>query len=300
MGFSRQEYWSGLPCPSPGDLPNPGILPRSSALQADSLPSESPRKTSALRWLGCCWDCILGWYTRLNPGPCENFEDFGGWLQRSTRLATLKQTRYVSSLAYGNCHLPIPPASLALLALSVWGPVSDFTQEALSFQTNRLEVMCILHLSFFRILAFSFFCVCRKMGMKQYNIFKLSFLLISRCFDRTDSRFPKSMQDREHWLNFLDVDEKIVTGGMCVQTAKLAFAVILSCFSPDPPWTGTEGNEMNSSGIRSKMWIWCLKRIKFVMNLIQLICKKHVLWFLGTWWWTWVDARVPLLREVNS
>ena len=37
MGFSRQEYWSGLPCPSPGDLPNPGIKPRSPALQTDSL-----------------------------------------------------------------------------------------------------------------------------------------------------------------------------------------------------------------------------------------------------------------------
>ena len=37
MGFSRQEYWSGLPCPPPGDLPDPGIQPRSSALQADSL-----------------------------------------------------------------------------------------------------------------------------------------------------------------------------------------------------------------------------------------------------------------------
>ena len=41
MGFSRQEYWSGLACPSPGDLPHPGIKPRSPALQADSSPSES-------------------------------------------------------------------------------------------------------------------------------------------------------------------------------------------------------------------------------------------------------------------
>ena len=40
MRFSRQEYWSGLPFPSPRDLPNPGIKPRSSVLQADSLPSE--------------------------------------------------------------------------------------------------------------------------------------------------------------------------------------------------------------------------------------------------------------------
>ena len=40
MGFSRQEYWSGLPFPSPGDLPNPGIEPKSPALQADALTSE--------------------------------------------------------------------------------------------------------------------------------------------------------------------------------------------------------------------------------------------------------------------
>ena len=40
--FSRQEYWSGLPFPSPGDLPNPGIEPGAPTLQADSLPSETP------------------------------------------------------------------------------------------------------------------------------------------------------------------------------------------------------------------------------------------------------------------
>ena len=40
MGFSRQEYWSGLPFPSPGDLLIPGIEPESSALQADCLPTE--------------------------------------------------------------------------------------------------------------------------------------------------------------------------------------------------------------------------------------------------------------------
>jgi len=44
MGFSRQEYWSGLPFPSPGDLPNPGIKPRSPTLQADALTSEPPGK----------------------------------------------------------------------------------------------------------------------------------------------------------------------------------------------------------------------------------------------------------------
>ena len=44
MEFSRPEYWSGLPFPSPGDLPNPGIEPRSPALQADSLLAEPPGK----------------------------------------------------------------------------------------------------------------------------------------------------------------------------------------------------------------------------------------------------------------
>ena len=44
MEFSRQEYWSGLPFPSGGNLPNPGTEPRSPALQADTLPSEPPGK----------------------------------------------------------------------------------------------------------------------------------------------------------------------------------------------------------------------------------------------------------------
>ena len=48
MGFSRPEYWSGQPFPSPGDLPNPGIEPRSPALQVDSLSSELSGKMPLL------------------------------------------------------------------------------------------------------------------------------------------------------------------------------------------------------------------------------------------------------------
>ena len=44
LGFSSQEYWSGLPFPSPGDLPNPGIEPRSPELQADALLPKPPGK----------------------------------------------------------------------------------------------------------------------------------------------------------------------------------------------------------------------------------------------------------------
>ena len=49
MEFSRQEYWSGLPCPSPGDLPNPGIEPGCPTLKADALPSEPPGKPIILQ-----------------------------------------------------------------------------------------------------------------------------------------------------------------------------------------------------------------------------------------------------------
>ena len=54
MGFSRQESWSGLPCPPPGDFPNPGIKSRSPALQGDSLPSEPPGKP----YLGGLNNCL--------------------------------------------------------------------------------------------------------------------------------------------------------------------------------------------------------------------------------------------------
>ena len=47
--FSRKEYWRGLPLPSPGNLPHPGIEPRSPALQVDALPSEPPGK-SKVEW----------------------------------------------------------------------------------------------------------------------------------------------------------------------------------------------------------------------------------------------------------
>ena len=49
MGFPSQEYWSELPCPPPGDLSNPGIKPRSPALQQDSSPSEPPGKPKKTR-----------------------------------------------------------------------------------------------------------------------------------------------------------------------------------------------------------------------------------------------------------
>ena len=50
MGFSKQEYWSVLPFPSPGDLPDPGIEPVSPALRADALTSEPPGNPNILKY----------------------------------------------------------------------------------------------------------------------------------------------------------------------------------------------------------------------------------------------------------
>ena len=58
MGFSRQEYWSGLPFPSPGDLPDLGIEPRAPTLRADALASKLPRKQSVVG-LHKCYICQL-------------------------------------------------------------------------------------------------------------------------------------------------------------------------------------------------------------------------------------------------
>ena len=77
-GLSRQEYWSGLPCPPPGDLPNPGIKPRSPALQADFLPFElrgSPKR--GMHWLHWARNWIqapawqAGSYHWTTHAPCN-------------------------------------------------------------------------------------------------------------------------------------------------------------------------------------------------------------------------------------
>ena len=73
-GFSRQESWSGWPCPPPGDLPKPGIEPRSSSLQADSLPSEPPGKSGGINLLedGFKSTCYLvDFYTNKTFGFSE-------------------------------------------------------------------------------------------------------------------------------------------------------------------------------------------------------------------------------------
>ena len=74
MGFSRQEYWNELPFPSPGDLPNPGIKPRSPALQADSLPTEirGKPKTLQIHHIVCVWVSCSVMSNSAAPQPVAN------------------------------------------------------------------------------------------------------------------------------------------------------------------------------------------------------------------------------------
>ena len=71
MGFSKQEYWSGLPFPSPGDRPDPGIEPRSPALQADALSSEPPGKPESFTEIHIKQEYILFYILKQNNNRIE-------------------------------------------------------------------------------------------------------------------------------------------------------------------------------------------------------------------------------------
>ena len=67
LEFSRQKYWIGLPCLPPGDLPNPGIEPRSPTSQADSLPAEPQGKPKRCKL--CPWVRKISWRRVWQPNP---------------------------------------------------------------------------------------------------------------------------------------------------------------------------------------------------------------------------------------
>ena len=121
MGFSRQEYKSGLPYPSPGDLPNPGIEPRSPALQADALPSELPGKPivssysppSLLSWLCCSAHCGKSWPEWTTHLPSLVSGNHGGWKTPGWHGVGSERSGYFlqssllrHSIQDGSCVLP--------------------------------------------------------------------------------------------------------------------------------------------------------------------------------------------------
>jgi len=96
MGFSRQEYWSGLPCPPPGDLPNPRVKPRSPALQADSLSDEPPGKPSFLHSVSefICWHSSL--FDRTHTSL--QWDPITGGRQKAPRYSSQMLHRWLEAL----------------------------------------------------------------------------------------------------------------------------------------------------------------------------------------------------------
>ena len=106
MGFSRQEYWSGLPFPSPGDLPDPGIEPGSPVLQADVLPSEP-----IINHQKCCW------ITEPVPTPHGPpiLLSFMSWFLLLNATSLL----YLTVLCTGSCHTLLLSLILLFSALNL-------------------------------------------------------------------------------------------------------------------------------------------------------------------------------------
>ena len=93
MGFSSQEYWSGLPFPSPKDLPNPRIEPGSPALQADALSSEPPGKPT---FMINCKKNLFGWAKKVYILISNQSEKFQTCESGQHILNILKQKRTFS------------------------------------------------------------------------------------------------------------------------------------------------------------------------------------------------------------
>ena len=106
MGFSSQEYWSGLPCPLPGDLPNPGIEPMSSALQADSLLSHqgSPR---ILDWVAYPFSRGSSWPRNCTGVSCITGRFFTSWATREKWTYNLYKIEKTQNTAYISPWIPL-------------------------------------------------------------------------------------------------------------------------------------------------------------------------------------------------
>ena len=83
----RKNYWSGFPCPAPGDLSNSGIKPRSPPLQVDSLPSEPPRKPTKLEWVAYAFSWESSRHMNWTRVPCIAGRFFTFWPTREAQCS---------------------------------------------------------------------------------------------------------------------------------------------------------------------------------------------------------------------
>ena len=100
MGFSRQECWSGLPFPSPGDLPDPGIEPGSPTLQADSLPSELPPRPF------CLENPIDRGARQATVHRITKSQTWLKWLSMHAGMHVCIEQRYICVVLFTYCLLP--------------------------------------------------------------------------------------------------------------------------------------------------------------------------------------------------
>ena len=85
MGFSRQEYWNGLPVPSPRGLPDPGIKPRSPTFQADYIPSHPPGKPKSTEMCSLSFSRGSSWRRSQTGVSCVASGFFTSWATRQAQ-----------------------------------------------------------------------------------------------------------------------------------------------------------------------------------------------------------------------
>ena len=125
MGFSRQEYWSGLPFPSPGDFPDPGIEPRSPALQADTLPSKPPGKQNLWANNGYWgWKC----YPVLNSMLSGREEEYNSPPERA-HIFSIRCTKFTKAFLDHPLSPPLPDPTVWVLVtvISDWDLKKNFS-----------------------------------------------------------------------------------------------------------------------------------------------------------------------------
>ena len=120
MGFPRPEYWSGLPSLSPGDLPDPGIEPTSSALQAGSLLSEPPGKSTEVQCEAHLPSCVsLARFTaggRRGSVQAGVMEGKTGEVIKGQAVESHLEGKYKKRKSTLKCSLALPSSSCAISA----------------------------------------------------------------------------------------------------------------------------------------------------------------------------------------
>ena len=135
MGFSRQEHWSGLPCPPPGDLPNPGIEPPSSTLQAGSL---SLRHQGSPRFYVWAFKKKNTWKASPTSHSCSR----PGWSAETRELVSGGGTAWLVDTGWWCCAVcalvPLPSPSGERIREKIFS-CHDF------FPSNKCSFLLVIH-----------------------------------------------------------------------------------------------------------------------------------------------------------